>query len=76
MDLNIILQAIATVGFPIVGCIYLVFIMQKNEERHAEETEKREKRHLEEIEKLRETVENNTKVMIKICAKMGVDIDD
>ena len=30
----------------------------------------------EEIDKLRQTVENNTKVMIKICTKLGVDSDD
>ena len=27
------------------------------------------------IDKLRETVENNTRVMIKLCAKLGVDAD-
>lgn len=65
MDFNTLIQAIGSVGFPIVCCIYLIYTMQKNEERHTEE-----------IEKMRETVENNTKVMIKLCAKIGVDIDE
>lgn len=64
MDYNAIIQAIGSVGFPIVCCIYLIYTMQKNEEKHSEE-----------IEKMRVTVENNTKVMIKLCAKLGVNID-
>ena len=36
---------------------------------------KNNEKHAEEIEKLRETVENNTRAMIKLCAKMGVDTD-
>ena len=65
MDYNAIIQAIGSVGFPIVCCIYLIYTMQKNEEKHSEE-----------IDKMRVTVENNTKVMIKLCAKLGVDIDE
>lgn len=62
MDFQAILTAIGSVGFPIVCCIYLIYTHNKETERTSAE-----------IEKLRVTVENNTKVMIKLCERMGVD---
>lgn len=62
MDFSSLGSLIGTVGFPISCCIYLIYINNKNEEKHAEE-----------VEKLRITVENNTKVMLKLCNKLGVD---
>lgn len=65
MDMAAITQLIGSLGFPIVCCIYLIYSNNKANEAHKEE-----------IDKLRQTVENNTKVMIKICTKLGVDSDD
>ena len=62
MDLASISQLIGTVGFPIVCCIYLIYTNGKNGEKHDEE-----------IEKLRITIDNNTKAITKLCAKLGVD---
>lgn len=64
MELSTIGNLIGTVGFPIVCCIYLIYTNGKNGEKHDEE-----------MSKLRETIENNTKAMIKLCSKMGVDYD-
>lgn len=65
MDINTITALISSVGFPIACCIYLIYSNNKTAEKHAEE-----------VEKLRVTVENNTKVMLKLCSKLGVDYDD
>lgn len=65
MDVNTITTLISSVGFPIACCIYLIYSNNKTAEKHAEE-----------VEKLRVTVENNTKVMLKLCSKMGVDYDN
>lgn len=65
MDFSGITSLISSVGFPIACCIYLIYTNNKNEEKHAEE-----------VEKLRVTVENNTKVMLKLCSKLGVDYDN
>lgn len=65
MDVSTITSLISSVGFPIACCIYLIYSNNKTAEKHAEE-----------VEKLRVTVENNTKVMLKLCNKMGVDYDD
>lgn len=64
MDAQVITQMISTVGFPIVCCIYLIYTQNKMNEKHSEE-----------MDKMRETVENNTKAMIKLCTKLGVDVD-
>ena len=64
MDVSAITSLISSVGFPIACCIYLIYSNNKTAEKHAEE-----------VEKLRETVENNTKAMMKLCNKLGVDYD-
>lgn len=63
--LNDVVNIVSSVGFPIACCIYLIYVNNKNEEKHSEE-----------VEKLRITVENNTKVMNKLCMKLGVNADD
>jgi hypothetical protein len=64
MDVSTLSQLIGSLGFPIACCIYLIYTNNKAAEKHAEE-----------VEKLRETVDNNTKAMLKLCAKMGVEFD-
>lgn len=64
MDIQAITQMIGSVGFPIVCCIYLIYTQKQIEDKHSEE-----------MDKMRETVENNTKVMYKLCSKLGVDIE-
>ncbi|MBO7733502.1 MAG: hypothetical protein J6S67_13140 [Methanobrevibacter sp.] len=65
MDISALTSLISSVGFPIACCVYLIYSNNKTAEKHAEE-----------VEKLRVTVENNTKVMLKLCNKMGVDYDN
>ncbi len=62
MDINSIVSIISTVGFPIACCIYLVYNQNKAEERHKEE-----------VDKLRESLDNNTRVMNKICMILKID---
>lgn len=65
MDINVITQIISTVGFPIACCIYLVYNQNKAEERHKDE-----------VDKLRSSLDNNTKVMNKICAILKIEEDE
>lgn len=65
MDMSALTTLISSVGFPIACCVYLIYSNQKTSEKHSEE-----------VEKLRETVDNNTKVMLKLCNKLGVDYDN
>lgn len=65
LDVQTLTQLIGSLGFPIACCIYLVYSNNKAVEKHESE-----------VEKLRVTVDNNTKAMLKLCAKLGVDVDD
>ena len=52
MDGQVILSAINTVGFPIVMCIILLYIVEKQNEEHKEE-----------MAKITESLNNNTLVI-------------
>ena len=52
MDVEMISQLIATVGFPIVACGACFWMINKNEERHKEE-----------VQSLSKTLEDNTNVL-------------
>lgn len=56
MDIDSITQLVSSVGFPVAVCIALFFYMEKQNERHQQETDK-----------LNETVQSNTKVLTELC---------
>lgn len=55
MDVQVIGQLIASLGFPIVAAAALFWMVNKNEERHKEE-----------IGELRKTIEDNTSVLASL----------
>lgn len=55
MELNIILQAISTVGFPICACGALFWMVNKQDESHKEE-----------INSLRSVLEANTQALTEL----------
>lgn len=56
MDANGLISLISNVGFPVAVCVALFFYMEKQNERHQNETDK-----------LNETVQSNTKVLTELC---------
>lgn len=56
MDIDSVTQLISNVGFPVAVCIALFFYMERQNERHQQETDK-----------LNETVQSNTKVLTELC---------
>lgn len=64
MDFNAIIQAIGSVGFPIVCCVYLIYTQKEVAKTNAEQ-----------LEEMRKTVDNNTKVMYQICGKLDIDLE-
>jgi hypothetical protein len=56
MDANGIISLISNVGFPVAVCVALFYYMEKQNERHQNETDK-----------LNETVQSNTKVLTELC---------
>jgi hypothetical protein len=55
MDIQIIGQLIASLGFPIVACCAMFWMVNKNEERHKDE-----------LDGMRKTIEDNTTVLSSI----------
>lgn len=60
--MNELVQAISTVGFPIVVCIILIYLNEKQATQHKEE-----------VDKMTEAVNNNTVVIQQILEHMRGD---
>lgn len=56
MGIDSVIQLVSNVGFPVAVCVALFFYMEKQNERHQQETDK-----------LNETVQSNTKVLAELC---------
>lgn len=59
MDVSAIIQAISTVGFPIVMCLLFMYYIKYINDQHKDE-----------IDKLSQSVNNNTLVMQKLLDKL------
>lgn len=64
MEPNVIIQAVQTVGFPIVMVLLMGWYINKKDISHKEE-----------IEALRETIDSNTKILTKLEALMQLIIE-
>lgn len=65
MDMTGLIQAIQSVGFPIVCCGALFWYMSQQDEKHDVE-----------IRELTRTIQNNTLALTRLCDKLGVDLKD
>lgn len=59
-----VMQAVSTLGFPIVMCAALFWKLNKSDQQHKEETDR-----------LSEALNNNTAVMQRLVEKLG-GVDD
>ncbi len=59
MDVQTILQAVGSVGFPIVACAAMFWLNYKTDERHREE-----------MNKITEAVNNNTSAITKLTSEL------
>lgn len=60
MDIQVLIQSISTVGFPIVMCLLFMYYIKYVNDQHKDE-----------INKLSESINNNTLVMQKLLDKLG-----
>lgn len=65
MDITVILQAITTVGFPIVMCLVLMWYVMKSNESHKEETKD-----------FTDALNRNTLVLQKLCDKLDIEMEE
>ena len=65
MELDVILQAIATIGFPIVMCVALLYEIKDMTTKHQEESKL-----------FSDSMNKNTLVLQKLCDILGVDREE
>lgn len=65
MDIATVLQAVSSVGFPIVMCLVLLWYIKDISEKHKEETLK-----------FTDALNKNTIVLQKLCDTIGVERED
>jgi len=59
MDVNVLIQLIGSLGFPIVACGALFWRMLKSDEQHVEE-----------MTKMSEALNNNTSAILKLTERL------
>lgn len=73
MDINTILQAVTTVGFPIVMCLVMAWYIKTINESHRKEIDNINALHKNEADKFTEAINNNTLALQKICDRIDGD---
>lgn len=68
------LQAITTVGFPIVMCGAMAFYVKYMTDMHREEVAKLNEQHKEEMLDIVKAVDNNTLALSKLCEKLDKEV--
>lgn len=63
MDASTILQAITSVGFPIVCCLVMMYYVKYTDDRNRADTEKLNALHREEMKEVTTAITNNTLVI-------------
>ena len=66
MDVQAILQAITTVGFPIVCCGAMMWYVRYITDRNRDDIEKLNQQHKEEMESITKALNNNTLALQKL----------
>ena len=67
MDMQAILQAITTVGFPIVCCGAMMWYVKYSTDRNREDLTALNEMHRAEMLEMTEAVNNNTVVLNRLC---------
>lgn len=71
MDLNTILQAVGTVGFPIVCAIAMAWYVKYVTDRNREDIEKLNTQHQQEMKEVTSALNNNTLALQKLTDVIG-----
>lgn len=73
MDMNAILQAITTVGFPVVMCGAMAYYVKYITDKNRDEVAKLNEQHKQEILDVVKAIDNNTIALTKLCEKLEGD---
>ena len=67
MDIQIILTAIGTVGFPIVACCAMAYFFAKVNDNYRNDIKELQASHKEEVKAMTDAINQNTLVIQKLC---------
>ena len=71
MDINFVMQAVSTVGFPIVCCGALGWAFYKMNIQHTAQIKELTENHRTEMNELKQALENNTLAVQKLCVMIS-----
>lgn len=67
---NELIQAVTTVGFPIVMCGAMAYYVKYTTDKHREEVQKLNDQHNQEMKEVTQAINNNTVAFTKLCEKL------
>lgn len=75
MDVNAILQAVATLGFPIVCAIVMAWYVKYMTDRNREDIDKLNTQHQQEMKEVTTALNNNTLALQKLSDVIGNEVN-
>ena len=75
MDVNVILQAVGTLGFPIVCAISMAWYVKYITDRNREDVGKLNEQHQQEMKEVTMALNNNTLALQKLSDVIGNEVD-
>lgn len=70
MDITAVMQAISSLGFPIVACIAIAWYFNKVNENYRNDIKELSSQNKEQLEKLTEAISNNTVAVARLVDKL------
>lgn len=72
--INAVINAIATVGFPIVCCGVLMYYQNSTRDKDSEQLKQLSDSHAEEMKTMADALINNTIVLQKLCDRLDSEV--
>lgn len=73
--INAVINAVATVGFPIVCCGALMYYQKYTRDKDSEQLKQLSESHAEEIKTMADALNNNTIVLQKLCDRLDSEVN-
>lgn len=74
MDITAVMQAISSLGFPIVACIAIAWYFNKVNENYRNDIKEINQQNKEQLEKLTEAIANNTVAVARLVDKLDKEV--
>lgn len=71
MDIQVLMQAVTSVGFPIVCCGAMMWYVKYSTDRSREEIAALNEAHAKEMAEVTQAIHNNTVAIQKLCDALG-----